>query len=212
MNQTDAARLLRLISSAYPRFFRDTSQEQAQEMALVWANLLPDKELSEMTVAARVFIRSDTSGFPPTIGQLMALLPPDKDELGENEAWALARGAISRSRYNAQEEFEKLPKMVQKCLGGHELLTDYAEMDVGQLETVVASGFKRNYRDEAAKAREKRKLPPRLQGLYGAGESTDELPEPKGAEKNSFENSVPMPKELKEKLSHLLREKENADE
>lgn len=208
MNQTDAARLLRLISSAYPRFFRDTSQEQAQEMALVWANLLPDKELSEMTVAARVFIRSDTSGFPPTIGQLMALLPPDKDELGENEAWAMVRSAISRSRYNAQEEFEKLPKMVQKCLGGHELLTDYAEMDVGQLETVVASGFKRNYRDEVAKAREKRKLPPRLQ----AGESTDELPEPKEAEKTSSENGVPMPKELKEKLSHLLREKENADE
>ena len=181
-------------------------------MALVWANLLPDKELSEMTVAARVFIRSDTSGFPPTIGQLMALLPPDKDELGENEAWALVRGAISRSRYNAQEEFEKLPKMVQKCLGGHELLTDYAEMDVGQLETVVASGFKRNYRDEAAKAREKRKLPPRLQGLYGAGESTDGLPEPKEAEKPSSEKVVPMPEELKTRLSHLLREKEIADE
>ncbi len=212
MNQTDAVCLLRSISSAYPRFFRDTSKEQAQKMAQVWADLLPDKTLEEMMIVARVFIRSDASGFPPTIGQLMALLPPDKEELGENEAWALVRSAISRSRYNAQEEFEKLPKMVQKCLGGHELLTDYAEMDVGQLETVVASGFKRNYRDEAAKAREKRKLPPRLQGLYGADESTDWLPEPKEAERTSFENGVPMPEELKEKLSHLLREKENADE
>lgn len=212
MNQTDAVCLLRSISSAYPRFFRDTSKEQAQKMAQVWADLLPDKTLEEMMIVARVFIRSDTSGFPPTIGQLMALLPPDKEELGENEAWALVRSAISRSRYNAQEEFGKLPKMVQKCLGGHELLTDYAEMDVGQLETVVASGFKRNYRDEAAKAREKRKLPPRLQGLYGAGESTDGLPEPKEAEKTSPENGVPMPEELKTRLSQLLREKENADE
>lgn len=212
MNQTDAVCLLRSISSAYPRFFRDTSKEQAQKMAQVWADLLPDKTLEEMMIVARVFIRSDASGFPPTIGQLMALLPPDKEELGENEAWALVRSAISRSRYNAQEEFGKLPKMVQKCLGGHELLTDYAEMDVGQLETVVASGFKRNYRDEAAKAREKRKLPPRLQGLYGAGESTDGLPEPKEAEKTSPENGVPMPEELKTRLSHLLREKENADE
>lgn len=181
-------------------------------MAQVWADLLPDKTLEEMMIVARVFIRSDASGFPPTIGQLMALLPPDKDELGENEAWALVRSAISRSRYNAREEYEKLPKMVQKCLGGHELLTDYAEMDVGQLETVVASGFKRNYRDEAAKAREKRKLPPRLQGLYGAGESIDGLPEPKEAEKTSSEKVVPMPEELKTRLSHLLREKENADE
>ena len=212
MNQTDAVCLLRSISSAYPRFFRDTSKEQAQKMAQVWADLLPDKTLEEMMIVARVFIRSDASGFPPTIGQLMVLLPPDKEELGENEAWALVRSAISRSRYNAQEEFEKLPKMVQKCLGGHELLTDYAEMDVGQLETVVASGFKRNYRDEAAKAREKRKLPPRLQGLYGAAESTDGLPEPKEAEKTSSENGVPMPEDLKEKLSHLLREKENVDE
>lgn len=212
MNQTDAVCLLRSISSAYPRFFRDTSKEQAQKMAQVWADLLPDKTLEEMMIVARVFIRSDTSGFPPTIGQLMALLPPDKDELGENEAWALVRSAISRSRYNSKEEFEKLPKMVQKCLGGHELLTDYAEMDVGQLETVVASGFKRNYRDETAKAREKRKLPPRLQGLYGADESTDGLPEPKEAEKTSSEKVVPMPEELKTRLSHLLREKENADE
>ena len=66
--------------------------------------------------------------------------------LGEQEAWDLVTRAAARSTYYAQEEFDKLPLPVQRTLGSPATLWSSAAVDVSQLQTVIASHFKRDYR------------------------------------------------------------------
>ena len=66
--------------------------------------------------------------------------------LGEQEAWDLVTRAAARSTYYAQEEFDKLPLPVQRTLGSPATLRSWAAVDVSQLQTVIASHFKRDYR------------------------------------------------------------------
>ena len=89
----------------------------------------------------------------------------NSEELSEMAAWSLVSKALRRSLYYADEEYAKLPDVVQKAVGSPEMLRSWAETDMKSIENVVQSNFMRTYRQELTRARELRKIPANVRAL-----------------------------------------------
>jgi hypothetical protein len=77
----------------------------------------------------------------------------------ELEAWELVSKATRNSTYNSAQEFAKLPPVVQRLVGSHMQLKEWAAMDAETLQSVVASNFQRSYKVRAKNEREYLALP-----------------------------------------------------
>ena len=72
----------------------------------------------------------------------------------EYEAWNCVRKAIGNGIYEANEEFEKLPLILQRLVGSPNQISDWAKMSSEVINTVVASNFMRSYSARAENERE----------------------------------------------------------
>ena len=147
---------------SYPNYKPNNISETVD----VWQMMLSEYTYEQISVALKAYILSDTSGFAPSIGQLVgkiqAITKPE--ELNEMEAWALVSKAIRNSGYNSVEEFAKLPPLVQKAVGLPDQLMTWA-LDENYNEQVVSSNFMRCYRTELARHEELSKMPAEIKDL-----------------------------------------------
>nr|DAE85373.1 MAG TPA: replisome organizer [Bacteriophage sp.] len=137
--------------------------------ANTWANILSDCTYDQASLALKAYIRSDSSGFAPSPGQLIDKMQNfvSEKELNEIEAWSLVNRAIKNSGYNSVEEFEKLPGIVKRAVGSPEQLRAWA-LDCSYNESVVSSQFMRTYRIESARKIELKKLPSYMNDIIKA--------------------------------------------
>lgn len=135
-----------------------------------WNVFLAEYDKKEVQVALATYVKSNTSGFAPSVGQLIQLLPSliKKEEslLNEAEAWCLVRKAIRKSNYYAEEEFQKLPSEIQKAVGSPANLRIIA-CNEDYNEEVESSNFKRAYRTVLAREKEIQRMPKQVQDLIG---------------------------------------------
>ena len=135
-----------------------------------WNVFLSEYDKKEVQVALATYVKSNTSGFAPSVGQLIQLLPSliKKEEslLNEAEAWSLVRKAIRKSSYYADEEFQKLPSEIQKAVGSPANLRIIA-CNEDYNEEVESSNFKRAYRTVLAREKEIQRMPKQIQDLIG---------------------------------------------
>ena len=149
MTKQDIYQLFGLLQAVYPDAFRGLSDSAAQVKLNVWQDIFRDDPPEQVMAAARTFISRDKKGFMPVPGQLKEILAGD-NAMGEQEAWALVTKALRRSTYYSHEEFEKLPQPIRRALGTADTLRSWAQVNVSELETVISSHFKRDYRAIAA--------------------------------------------------------------
>ena len=145
MNMKDTSRILASIQAVYPNFTKD---RDARVLANVWQQVFADVPYAEVNRALGAFFASDVKGFPPTPGAVNAYIKKSKQLTAptENEAWARLLKAVSRGLYNSAEEYEKLPEDIREIVGSPRMLYEWAQMSPGELNTVVAPGFKRSWR------------------------------------------------------------------
>lgn len=182
-----------------------------------WNVFLAEYDKKEVQVALATYVKSNTSGFAPSVGQLIQLLPSliKKEEslLNEAEAWSLVRKAIRKSSYYAEEEFQKLPEAIKKAIGSPSNLRVLA-CNEDYNEEVESSNFKRAYRTVLAREKEIQRMPKQVQELigtvvkekqekYNLGVTTTTaaieqkyklLEETEEAEQKPVQNETPMPK------------------
>lgn len=113
MLREETAKLLMMIQGAYPNYKPDNKTVTIN----TWNLALSDISFDLAQKAFLAYLRADTKGFAPTPGQLIALVRElnTPKQLNELEAWSLVEKAIRNSIYNSQEEFSKLPPLVQKA-------------------------------------------------------------------------------------------------
>lgn len=145
MNAKETKRILASIAAVYPSF---TRERDLNILAEVWQQVFSRTPYEAVNQALMAFIARDTKGFPPTPGALNAYLIRTEQLKGptENEAWARVYRAISRGLYNSGEEFAKLPPDLQELVGSARMLYEWAQLDAGEVNTVIASNFKRSWR------------------------------------------------------------------
>ena len=180
MTQQETAMLMTVITGIWPSF---QTNRDTDATVKVWQMLFPQETYKDMEAAVLAYASTDVKGFPPAPGALKELLAQMRDasgdgELTDTEAWALVRRAMTRGLYNAEEEYNKLPPVIQQVVGDKAVLHDWAMLDADKVDTVIASNFQRSYRARAENARTMAKLPegirkmllPELRGI-GALES-----------------------------------------
>lgn len=107
-----------------------------------------------------------TNKFAPTIAdireQVAELNNQNEEELNETAAWSIAWKAICNSGYHAEEEFAKLPPVIQRTVHSPAQLREWALLKNidGKTITVLQSDFQRAFRVEQQRERERSKLSP----------------------------------------------------
>lgn len=183
MTYDETLAIMSVLKAAYPAYYRGMNRQDAEAAVALWAEMFADEPAQVVALAVKSLIATDTKGFPPHIGavkdSIVKLKQPQ--EMTEAEAWALVSKATRNSTYNAGEEFDKLPPVVQRIVGTPMQLREWAAMDSDTLQSVVASNFQRSYKARAAKEREFMALPSEIRQLsaqLAAGMSMPGLPEP----------------------------------
>lgn len=157
MTRDETKKIIMVISSTYPNFH----PQDLSFMVDAWAAMLEDYAYNDISIALKAFILTDSSGFAPSVGQLVGLLDKGRQEtdLNEMEAWSLVSKALKNGYYGAEQEFSRLPEMIQKAVGSPSNLRNWAQTDLSSVENVIMSNFMRSYRQVVERSREMRKLP-----------------------------------------------------
>lgn len=169
MTQAEIARLIYVIKTTYHRSFERMSDEDFDNLILAWGAVLSDYSYEQCDKGLRIYLASDTKGFPPVPGQIIdcinRTIPRPESAMTAEEAWAEVRKAAGNSNYNAEDEFQKLPPMIQRAVGNTESLRVLGRIPSDELETVQKSHFVRTFNALNARAEADAKLPPSLRQL-----------------------------------------------
>lgn len=163
MTRDETKKIIRIIADSYPNY----RPSDISETIDVWHMMLEEFSYQQVAVALKAYILTDTSGFAPSIGQLVGKMQmvSQPNELNEMEAWALVSQALKNGYYGAEEEFAKLPEIVQKAVGTPANLRAWSHTDESSIENVVQSNFMRTYRTVVKRENECAKLPPSIKNL-----------------------------------------------
>ena len=179
----------------------------------VWYSMLKDLDYALASRAVQMHMQTEET--PPTVAgirkQSAKLKADETDDLNETAAWSLVLKAIRRSAYYSEEEFAKLPPVVQRAVSSPRQLREWATLeDVdGKTLTVIQSNFQRTFRSEQQKERERNKLSPDVLKLMRPlnNPKIEDKPKELRIEEqrmNAEENSSPAPDDFREKLYSLL--------
>jgi hypothetical protein len=163
MTYDETVMILGMIKEAYRAFYKDISKEEAKRAADLWSTMFADDDAKIVTEAVKSLMC--TLKYPPTIADVKEKISliTQPEQLTEMEAWNQVRKAISY--YNATENFQALPPILQKVVGGASQLRDWAVMDSETVNSVVQSNFMRSYKVKAAQAKEQSMLPESTRAL-----------------------------------------------
>ncbi len=161
MTSKETKAVLALMKAAYPNFYKDLPLEDLRAVVNLWQKQFEDYDGMTVLSAVNTLVSSRAEGFPPTIGavkqQIMKLYAAELPS--EGEAWAMVSLAARNGAYGWKAEFAALPPLVQKAVGSAEQLRAWALMEEGEVQTIVASTFKKAYRQLLSQEQERRLLP-----------------------------------------------------
>lgn len=161
MTRDEVKQILMRIQVTYPNW------KPSGDISLVvdvWHEYLSRYTYPEILAAVKSYVTSDTSGFAPSVGQILAKLRviTEPETMSELEAWAMVSKALRNGLYGSEEEFNKLPEMVRKAVGCPENLRNWAMTEEKTLETVVMSQFLSAYKTMLKREKEVAMIPPEL--------------------------------------------------
>lgn len=161
MTAQEVAKLIYIIRATYPNAFQRYTEDDMRNLIFSWASVMEDYSYEQASAGLKMFLASDTKGFPPSPGQVIDCIMRARgdDAMSATEAWALVRKAISNGLYGAEEEFAKLPPLCQKAIGSPENIREMAMTDMTTVAAVEQSHFIRAYNTVLQRERELAKIP-----------------------------------------------------
>lgn len=181
MTKREIAEMLTVIQANYPDTAKGQSDAAFKSKVTLWYEFFQNYPKELVHAAAMAFIANDTKGFMPNIGQINDYIQKlrGQENMTEGEAWSYVAKAIRNSAYNSAEEFAKLPERIQRLVGSHNQLREWALMDAEIVQSVVSSNFQRTFRARQKSDVEYERLPSRVKLLAQrfAGEVFKAMPE-----------------------------------
>lgn len=170
MTLDEVKKLIFILKATYPNHYRSFNDADYKNLSAAWAMVLEDYTYSQASAGLKIYLASDTKGFPPSPGQVIDCIHKAKhnEQMTALEAWTLVRTAIGRSTYYAEEEFNNLPKICQKVLGSADALRHMAQLPSDTVGSVEQSHFIRGYEAMVKRQAEEVKIPQRIRPLTQA--------------------------------------------
>lgn len=162
MTRTEAAKIIDVLQINYPDNFKGKSDATIAATVNLWASIFARDDFNVVQMATLSYMECNPGRFMPNVGQIreqIQKMTRANDPLGENEAWSLVTKALRNSLYGAKEEYDKLPRVVQRAVGNENTLREWATMDSETLNSVVASNFMRTFRAISKNEEEMDRLP-----------------------------------------------------
>lgn len=163
MNLTETLQIMAVLRSEYPDFCRGFSQEELERKAALWQEIFSGDDAGLVGAAVKSIIVADQREFAPKVSHIKEEMRKltSADDLDEDQAWELIRVAVSRSGYEAQKEYDKLPDVLQEmCSPGQ--LHEWSQMDSDVFNSVIGSHFRRAYRARQQSRKRDALLPPEV--------------------------------------------------
>ena len=206
MTRDETIELLMMVQAAFPNY-----KPPDKTVAVnTWFLMLADYPYQQVQMALKAYIATDTSGFAPSIGQIIDKIQMINShaEQNEMEAWSLVSKALRNGNYKSREEFEKLPDLVKEAVGSPENIHNWAQSDIKSIESVIQSNFIKSYRLVVSRQKEIQKLPKDIKAMISGNKDCDgkRIEKSQNAmletkeEQEEERKCIPMPDQLKEKL------------
>lgn len=156
MNKQEISKIILLLKTSYPYAFKDMSSEDVESMVNLYQEMFKENTYKEVGQAIKNII--NTSEYMPTIAtiknKIYELNHPQQES--NTELWESLLSAIGNSSYHAEEEFEKLPRLVQIFVQSPRQLQSIArEIPSDEIHTVYKGQFlkqieiiKQNYKEQ----------------------------------------------------------------
>lgn len=180
MDRAETLAIMSVLKAAYPSYYRDMRRAEAESVVSLWQEMFSDDEYAVVAAAVKGLIATKTDSFPPPIGAVKAKVRQitTPHEMTEQEAWTYIAKALRNSSYNAEEEFAKLPPILQDVVHVPQQLREWARMDEATVQSVVASNLQRSFRAKAQNRRDFEALPEDVQALArGFAQALPQMPE-----------------------------------
>ena len=130
MTREDIKRLLGMMTITYPNF-KLTDPALAVD---TWTMLLGDDDAQNIFDAFSVYAKTDTSGFAPTPGKLHMMVAKRTDPgMTDGEIISLLTFASRNATYGFEEEYKKLPPLLQKAVGSPTTIRGWGTLEQDQL-------------------------------------------------------------------------------
>lgn len=162
MTRSETAQIITIMQLNYPDTFQGMSDQTLFGLVDLWQRMFAEEPAALVQAAVEAHIRTSTDRFMPNIGvikeEIRKLTAPE--QMSEAEAWTRIKKALSNGLYGAEEEYAKLPPVLQRLVGSPSRLREWAQMDADTVESVIGSNIQRSYRAISAQEAEWQKLPP----------------------------------------------------
>lgn len=188
MTREETVKIIRIICDCYPNYKPNNLSETVD----VWQMMLDEYSYNQVSIALKAYVASDTSGFAPGIGDIVAKIQTisQPQELDGLTAWGLVSKALRNGTYGAVEEFSKLPPIVQKAVGLPDNLKNWATADYKTIETVIQSNFLRTYESVVKRENEINRIPNNIKILIETANGNSY----KAQIEQKFQKSINTPK------------------
>lgn len=155
MERSQVKQLLSVLRGNYPQSYSNMSVQQMQDMLDLWSDMLADDDGMAIMMGAKNIMRTSTSPFAPTLGMIRNEMYKDIkiNTLEIGEAWSTALKSCSCNKGIAEENFKKLPSVIQRAVGSASVLVEmgYANNDeIGYQR----NAFEKRFKENASKDRE----------------------------------------------------------
>lgn len=163
MTREETVKIIRIMCDCYPNYKPNNLSETVD----VWQMMLDEYSYNQVSIALKAYVTSDTSGFAPSVGEIVAKiqLVSQPQELDGMAAWGLVSKALRNGTYGAVEEFNKLPPLVKQAVGMPDNLKNWATSDYQTIETVIQSNFLRTYEVVVKRETEISRMPDNIKSL-----------------------------------------------
>lgn len=168
MTREETIAIMGVLKTAYPAFYRDMTREGALQAVSLWTEMFADDDAKIVSTAVKALIKTRKEGYPPTIGEVSEKIREltQGDGLTRIQAWNLVAKACKNGIYGAEEEFAKLPPLVQKTVGSPNQLKEWAMMDA-ETFSVTGSHFQRSFETMQKREQELSIMPPDVRAMIG---------------------------------------------
>lgn len=148
MTRDETVKLLFLLHTTYPNSFSGLTTDKMSQMTDVWHMVLEEENFNEMQMAFKMYCRTNTTGFAPSPGQLIAMKQDRTDPFVSTaeDAWSKVIMAARDGNYHSQERFEAFDDITKMCVGSAANLSAMSLVDETALTTVIRSQFLKEYK------------------------------------------------------------------
>lgn len=119
MNINEALMVMAKLKVVYGYLYKDYTQKMIQLTAESWAESFPENSFEDILNATKEYIKTDSTGYPPTPGKINAILKKINIDMSGFEAWEKVEKEMAHTYFpnECKESFNNLPDICKKIVG-----------------------------------------------------------------------------------------------